>query len=101
MCKVDLIQMQNFGILKDIFTKIKCHTANLSLFNIRSYVKEYRKFFSRKFLQAILHPITLQQHSSHLAFGEQSALLALQGTLDHDELFPCLLLDSTVCDLGQ
>lgn len=53
MCKVDLIQMQNFGILKDIFTKIKCHTANLSLFNIRSYIKEYRKCFSRKFLQEI------------------------------------------------
>lgn len=53
MCKVDLIQMQDFGILKDIFTKIKCHTANLSLFNIRNYIKEYRKFFSRKFLQEI------------------------------------------------
>lgn len=53
MCKVDLIQMQDFGILKDIFTKIKCHTANLSLFNIRSYISEQRKFFSRQFLQEI------------------------------------------------
>lgn len=51
MCKVDLIQMQDFDILKDIFTKIKCHTANLSLFNIRSYIRKYRKFFSRKFQQ--------------------------------------------------
>lgn len=56
MCKVNLIQMQDFGILKDIFTKIKCHTANLSLFNIRNYIKKYRKFFSRKFLQEITAP---------------------------------------------
>lgn len=53
MSKVDLIQMQGFGILKDIFTKMKCHTANLSLFNIRSYIREYTKLFSRKFLQEI------------------------------------------------
>lgn len=53
MCKMDHIQMQDFGILKDIFTKIKCHTANLSLFNIRNYIREYRKFFPSKFLQEI------------------------------------------------
>lgn len=47
MCKVDLIQMQNFGILKDIFTERKCHTANLSLLSIRSYIREYRKLLSR------------------------------------------------------
>lgn len=42
--------MPDFGILRDIFTKIKCHTANLLLFNIRNYIKEYRIFNSRKFL---------------------------------------------------
>ena len=47
MCKVDLIQMQDFGILKDIFTEMKCHTANLSLLSIRSYITEYRKLLSR------------------------------------------------------
>lgn len=53
MCKVDLIQTQDFGILKGTFTKIKCHAANLSFFNIRSYIREYRKLFSREFLQEI------------------------------------------------
>lgn len=65
MCKVNLIQMQDFGILKDIFTKIKCHTTNLSLFNIRNYIKEYRKFFSRKFLQEIT--------GSHNTLGAQQS----------------------------
>lgn len=35
---MDPIQMQDSGILKDIFTECKCHTANLSLLNIRSYI---------------------------------------------------------------
>ena len=49
MCKVDLIQMQDFDILKDTFTKMKCHTANLPLSTIRSCVRDYRKLFSRAF----------------------------------------------------
>lgn len=42
--------MQDFDILKDTFTKMKCHTANLPLSTIiRSCVRDYRKLFSRAF----------------------------------------------------
>lgn len=98
MCKVNLIQMQDFGILKDIFTKIKCHTANLSLFNIRNYIKKYRKFFSRKFLREMSAPHNISGTQQSLAAGEQNTLLALQSTLDDNCRFPCLLLKSTVSD---
>lgn len=84
MCKVDLIQMQDFGILKDIFTKIKCHTANLSLFNVRSSIKEHRKFFSRKFIQEIATPRNTSVTQQSLGSRRAKHPSALQGTPDHD-----------------
>lgn len=36
--------MKDFGILKDIFNKIKCHTAKLSLLNIRGIKELFPNF---------------------------------------------------------
>ena len=90
MCKVDLIQMQDFDILKDIFTKIKCHTANLSLFNIRSYIRKYRKFFSRKFQQ---ETTAWLQESKAPCQHTRVVQVMISGS------FPCLLSKSRICDL--
>lgn len=102
MCKVDLIQMQDFGILKDLFTKIKCHTANLSLFNIRNYVKEHRKFFSRKFLQEIAASsnTSVTEHSPGLGRTEHpSSTPKKTSECMISECILCLLLETRVCDL--
>lgn len=102
MCKVDLIQMQDFGILKDIFTKIKCHTANLSLFNIRNYIKEYRKFFSRKFLQEIAssyNTSVTEQSPDSRRTKHSSSTPKQTSECTISECILCLLLESRVCDL--